>query len=89
MDRGDAGRARAAPCACARRHRADAHDLFLDGLDATVAGIFRDVDGNEHVAVTIDNDPATEALAWQGRYLYFHPDEVEPLDRRSTAEAAP
>jgi hypothetical protein len=59
--------------------RADAHDLFLAGLTATVAGVFRDVDGNQHVAVTVDDDPATEALAWQGRYLYFHPDEVEPL----------
>ena len=59
--------------------RADAHDLFLAGLTATVAGVFHDVDGNQHVAVTVDDDPATEALAWQGRYLYFHPDEVEPL----------
>ncbi len=66
--------------------RADAQDLFVDGLDATVAGIFRDVDGNDHVAVTIDSDPATEAFEWQGRYLYFHPDEVEPLIEH---EAAP
>jgi hypothetical protein len=58
--------------------RADAHDLFFAGLDATVAAVFRDVDGNEHVAVTVDDDPATEALEWQGRYLYFFPDEVEP-----------
>jgi hypothetical protein len=62
--------------------RADAHDLFLAGLTATVAGVFSDVDGNVHVAVTIDSDPATDALAWQGRYLYFHPDEVEPLGDR-------
>ena len=62
--------------------RADAHDLFLAGLTATVAGVFRDVDGNEHVAVTVDSDPPTDALAWQGRYLYFHPDEVEPLADR-------
>ena len=60
-------------------HRADAQDLFLAGLTAIVAGVFRDVDGNVHVAVTVDGDPATDALAWQGRYLYFHPDEVEPL----------
>jgi hypothetical protein len=59
--------------------RADAHDLFLAGLDATVAAVFRDVDGNDHVAVTVDDDPATEALEWQGRYLYFFPDEVEPV----------
>jgi hypothetical protein len=60
-------------------HRADAQDLFLGGMTATVAGVFTDVDGSEHVAVTIDADPATEVLAWQGRYLFFHPDEVEPL----------
>ena len=41
--------------------------------------MFRDVDGDEHVAVTVDDDPAAEVLAWQGRFLYFHPDEVEPL----------
>jgi hypothetical protein len=58
--------------------RADAHDLFLSGLDATVAGVFRDFDGECHVAVSLDDDPATEELRWQGRYLYFHPDELEP-----------
>ena len=59
-------------------HRADAQDIFLAGLTATVAGVFTSVDGDQHVAVTIDDDPATEELAWQGRYLFFHPDEVEP-----------
>jgi hypothetical protein len=57
--------------------RADAHDLFLAGQAATVAGVFRDVDGGEHLAVTLDDDPATELLAAQGRYYYFAPDEVE------------
>jgi hypothetical protein len=60
-------------------HRADAHDLFLAGMTATVAGVFTDIDGDRHVAVTVDDDPATEELRWQGRYLFFHPDEVEPL----------
>ncbi len=60
-------------------HRADAHDMFLVGMRATVGGVFTDVDGEQHVAVTVDDDPATEALTWQGRYLFFHPDEVEPL----------
>jgi hypothetical protein len=63
-------------------HRADAQDLFLRGLTATVSGVFKDVDGNEHVAVTVDDDPATEELTWQGRYLFFHPDEIEPLESR-------
>jgi len=58
--------------------RADAHDIFLAGMDATVAGVFHDVDGTQQVAVTVDDDPATEALSWQGRYLFFFPDEIEP-----------
>ena len=57
--------------------RADAQDLFLVGRLATVTGVFRDVDGDEHLAVTLRDDPATEFFAWQGRFLYFHPDEVD------------
>jgi hypothetical protein len=63
-------------------HRSDAQDLFLAGMAATVAGVFKDVDGSQHVAVTIDDDPATEELNWQGRYLFFHPDEVDPVPDR-------
>jgi hypothetical protein len=59
--------------------RADAHDMFFADQVATVAGVFHDVDGEMHVAVTLDDDPATEALLAHGRYLFFHPDEVEPL----------
>jgi hypothetical protein len=59
--------------------RADAHDLFLAGRTARVAGVFKDVDGAEHVAVTLDDDPASELFEWQRRFLYFHPDEVEVL----------
>lgn len=66
-------------------HRADAQDLFLSGLTATVAGVFMDVDGSQHVAVTVDDDPATEELNWQGRYLFFHPDEVVPIPDRDVA----
>jgi hypothetical protein len=57
--------------------RADAHDIFLAGMTATVAGVFSDAEGQQHIAVTVDDDPATDELAWQGRYLFFHPDEVE------------
>jgi hypothetical protein len=60
-------------------HRADAHDIFLAGMSATVAGVFTDVDGDQHVAVTVDDDPASQELLWQGRFLFFHPDEVQPL----------
>jgi hypothetical protein len=66
--------------------RSDAQDMFLDGRGATVAGVFADVDGGFHLAVTLDDDPAAGELVWQGRYLYFHPEEVEPLPARSDAE---
>jgi hypothetical protein len=69
--------------------RADAHDMFFDGLVATVAGVFHDVDGEMHVAVTIDDDPATEALLAHGRYLFFHPDEVEPLAASRSSDSEP
>jgi hypothetical protein len=62
--------------------RSDAQDLFLRGLTATVAGVFQDVDGSEQIAVTIDDDPVSTELVWQGRYLFFYPDEVEPLPHR-------
>jgi hypothetical protein len=57
--------------------------MFLDGRRATVAGVFADVDGGFHLAVTLDDDPAATELLWQGRYLYFHPEEVEPLPTRA------
>ncbi|MBO0728642.1 MAG: hypothetical protein J2P57_05245 [Acidimicrobiaceae bacterium] len=57
--------------------RADAQDLFLKDRLATVAGVFRDVDDLVYVAVTLDDDPASAELEWQGRYLYFYPDELE------------
>jgi hypothetical protein len=59
--------------------RADAHDMFLVGLQATVTGVFTDVDDSVLVAVNVDDDPMSEALAWQRRGLFFHPDELEVL----------
>jgi len=60
-------------------HRADAHDLFLAGAVATVEGVFADLDGDHHLAVVLDDDPGADMAQWQGRFLYFHPDEVEVL----------
>ena len=59
--------------------RADAYDLFLAGRTATVAAVLFDVDHGEHLAVTVDDDPGSDLKATHGRYLYFAPDEVEPL----------
>ncbi len=60
--------------------RADAQDLFSAGQAARVTGVHFDVDGSTHVAVVIEADPAAELQEWYGRYLYFSPDELEPLD---------
>ena len=61
------------------QRRADAQDMFLAGRLATVEAVFLDVDGNRHLAVTLDDDPAADLQRWHGRFLYFSPDEVEPL----------
>ena len=55
----------------------DAQDRFLDGLPATVHAVLHDVDGEVHVAVSVDDDPAAELQVAHGRFRYFHPDEIE------------
>ncbi|WP_433656449.1 hypothetical protein ACQPW1_34945 [Nocardia sp. CA-128927] len=59
--------------------RADAQDLFFDGKVARVTSVHEDVDGHAHVGVVIEDDPAADLHEWYGRYLYFAPDEIEPL----------
>jgi len=59
--------------------RADAQDMFLAGRVATVARLETDYDGQDHVAVTLDDDPGADLHDWYGRYFYFAPDEVEPV----------
>lgn len=59
---------------------ADAQDMFLAGRTATVAAVFHDVDGADHLAVVIEDDPAHDLVLAHGRYLYFSPDEVEVLE---------
>jgi hypothetical protein len=60
--------------------RADAQDLFLVGREATVQAVLHDVDGEVHIAVSPENDPAAELQRNHGRFLYFSPDEVEPIE---------
>jgi hypothetical protein len=59
--------------------RADAQDLFYADRVARVTSVHEDVDGEQHVGVVIEDDPAADLHDWYGRYLYFAPDEVEPL----------
>ncbi|MFJ8111270.1 hypothetical protein [Streptomyces sp. NPDC096132] len=61
-----------------KRHT-DAQDLFLHGRTATVEAVLHDVDGMVHLAVTVEGDPGADIRRAQGRYLYFQPDEVAPL----------
>jgi hypothetical protein len=59
--------------------RADAQDMFLAGLTATVEAVLEDAEGRDCLAVTLDDDPSAGLLRAHGRYHYFHPEEVEPL----------
>ncbi|MEP6815532.1 MAG: hypothetical protein ABI873_08290 [Marmoricola sp.] len=61
--------------------RADAQDLFFADQVARVTAVLSDVDGGTHVALVLVDDPAADMHEWYGRYLYFAPDELEPLDQ--------
>ncbi|BBZ48635.1 hypothetical protein H7H82_00720 [Mycobacterium heidelbergense] len=62
------------------RRNADAQDIFVAGRTARVTSVHEDVDGDRHVGVVVDDDPAADLHDWYGRYLYFSPDEIEPLE---------
>ncbi|MEU9111519.1 hypothetical protein AB0D04_06945 [Streptomyces sp. NPDC048483] len=62
------------------KRRTDAQDLFLHGRSAQIEAVLHDVDGGVHLAVTVDGDPGADIRREQGRFLYFQPDEVAPLE---------
>jgi hypothetical protein len=64
--------------------RADAQDLFLAGREAIVEAVLKDVDGQVHLAVTPVDDPAADLQRSHGRFLYFAPEEVAPLEEDLT-----
>ena len=64
---------------CPGARRADAQDLFLTGRTALVEAVLFDVDGHAHLALLPEDDPDADIQRIQGRFLYFAPDEVEPL----------
>jgi hypothetical protein len=59
--------------------RADVMDSFLAGKVATVRAIHQDLEDQFYVAVTVDEDPASDLHDWYGRSFFFYPDEIEPL----------
>jgi len=67
------------------RRNADAQDIFVAGRTARVTSVHADVEGNTHVGVVVDDDPAADLHDWYGRYLYFSPDEVEPLEPENSS----
>jgi hydrogenase maturation protease len=60
--------------------RADSMDLFLAGRVARVEGVYRDVEDVAWVAVSLEGDPASDLHSSHGRFFYFYPEEVEPLE---------
>jgi hypothetical protein len=60
--------------------RSDAQDMFLAGKTARVEAVYFDVEEHEYLAVTVEDDPAADFMQTHGRFLYFYPDEVEPLE---------
>ena len=65
--------------------RADAQDMFLAGRAAVVEAVLLDVDDTTYLAVTLADDPAADLQAAHGRFLYFSPDEVEPVPGGATS----
>jgi hypothetical protein len=68
---------------CLGKRRTDAQDMFVDGRIGTVEEVRTDFEGGDWFGVTVDDDPATPVHRWFGRFLWFHADELEPLDSSS------
>ena len=61
--------------------RADAQDLFFADQVARVTAVLSVVDGSTHVGLVLVEDPAADLHEEVGRFFYFAPDELEPLDQ--------
>jgi hydrogenase maturation protease len=60
--------------------RADSMDFFLAGRVAEVQGVYRDVEDVAWVAVSLEGGPAGDLHSSHGRFFYFYPEEIEPLE---------
>ena len=74
------GRARARACGSARRAGPTPTTCSSPGWWPPSPASSTTSTATMHVAVTLDDDPPPRRCSLQGRYLYFHPDEIEPLD---------
>jgi hypothetical protein len=59
--------------------RSDAQDMFVSGRFAEVQAVFRDLEDKPFLAVTLADDPNADLTIQHGRFMYFAPDEVDPL----------
>src|ERR1700680_1926661 len=64
----------------APKKRGDSMDMFLTGRLATIAAVHRDLEDRAYVAVTLDDDPGADLRRAYGRFFYFSPDEIRPID---------
>jgi hypothetical protein len=60
--------------------RADAQDMFLTGRIAEVQAVLTDVEDRPYLAVSLTDDPDADLRIAHGRFLYFMPDEVAPIE---------
>jgi hypothetical protein len=61
-------------------HRSDSMDICLDGRTATVTAVHRTLEDLPYVTVVLDDDPFGAAGARYRRGLFFHPDEIVPIE---------
>jgi hypothetical protein len=59
--------------------------MFLAGRVATIAAVHRDLENRAYVAVTLDDDPGADLRQAHGRFFYFSPDEVRPIEAEANA----
>jgi hypothetical protein len=59
---------------------ADVQDMFFRDRTALVEAVFSDLEGKKYLAVTLLDDPAADLQRSQKRFLYFYPDEIEPVE---------
>jgi hypothetical protein len=54
--------------------------MFLIGRVATVEAVLTDFEDKQYLAVTLEDDPGADLRKAHGRFLYFSPEEVEPME---------
>jgi hypothetical protein len=59
----------------------DSLDICLTGRKAVVSAVYRTLEDQPYIAVTLDDDPFGAEGAKYRRSLFFHPEELVPLDR--------